>query len=512
MIFRSPWPDIEPPSGSVCDAVLSVANQFGEKPAIIEGETGRTLSYLQLLQCTERVAAGLARAGLKPGEPLAVALPNSIDFVLAWYGTLLAGGWVVPISPLYTPSEMELQIRDSGARFLITVSERAAAMEKTVENLFVTGGNWHEVTECEEPRYDVRSSQDNLAVLPYSSGTTGKPKGVMLTHSNILANMCQLRALAWPRREDVIVNIFPLYHVAGLNCVLNAFLATGATVVLMRRFDLEVYLELNERYSATWLGAPPPVILALTKSPSWDRFRLVSLKRAACGAAPLGAELHRAFEQRTGLLLGQGWGMSEGTALIAGTPNDPAKRKFGSCGYLLPSCEAKVVDVLSLKPLGVGESGEIWLRGPHIMRGYWNEPTATLDTLIADGWMRSGDIGYFDSDGCVFLVDRLKELIKYKALQVAPAELEDIIQSHPAVLDAAVVGAPDPAAGEIPMAFVVRREGTALEAEELMQYVAARVAPHKKVRAVEFVREIPKSPAGKILRRILKERVCGPLV
>jgi len=255
------------------------------------------------------------------------------------------------------------------------------------------------------------------------------------------------------------------------------------------------------------VGVPPPVILALTKSPAWDKFQLTSLKRAACGAAPLGAELHEAFEQRTGLLLGQAWGMSEGTAVTSFTPNDPAKRKFGSCGYLLPSCEAQVVDVLSHKRLGVGETGEIWFRGPHTMKGYWNQPAATSDTLVGDGWMRTGDIGYFDSDGCVFLVDRLKELIKYNALQVAPAELEDIIQSHPAVLDAAVVGAPDPAAGEIPMAFVVRKEGLPLDAEELMQYVAARVAPHKKIRAVEFIQQIPKSPSGKILRRVLRDRV-----
>ncbi len=507
MIFRSPWPDIEPPCGSVCDAMLGRVREFGKKPAVIEGETGRTLTYLQLVHDAERVAAGLACAGLQPGQPVALVLPNSIEFVLAWYGALLAGGWVVPISPLYTPVEMEFQIRDTGARFLITIPDRAAATESAVDHLFVTGRNWNELLECNAPPPDVRPSPDDLAAMPYSSGTTGKPKGVMLTHANILTNIRQLEAVAWVRPEDVTVNIFPLYHAAGLIGTLNTFLAMGATIVLMHRFDLQTYLTLTEQYSATFLGAPPPVILALTKSPAWDKFRLNSLTRAACGAAPLGAELHEAFEQRTGLLLGQAWGMSEGTAVASVTPNDPAKRKFGSCGYLLPSCEAQVVDVVSHKPLGLGETGEIWLRGQHIMKGYWNQPAATSDTLVGDGWMRTGDIGYFDSDNCVFLVDRLKELIKYNALQVAPAELEDIIQSHPAVVDAAVIGAPDPATGEIPMAFIVRKEGCALDAEELMQYVAARVAPHKKIRAVEFIQEIPKSPAGKILRRVLKERL-----
>ena len=507
MIFRSPWPDIESPAISVCDAVLGKALKFGKKPAVIEDETGRTLTYRQLVQCAERVAAGLTCAGLQPGQPIALVLPNSIEFVLAWYGALLAGGWVVPIPPLYTPAEMEVQIRDSGARFLITVPERAAAMENAVDHLFVTEGNWNNLLNCDSMKADVRANPDDLAALPYSSGTTGKPKGVMLTHANIVANIRQLEAVAWARQDDVVVNIFPLYHAAGLNCGLNAYLAAGATIVLIRRFDLETYLTLSEQYCATVLGGPPPVILELTKSPLWDKFRLTSLKRATCGAAPLGAELHEAFEQRTGLLLGQVWGMSEATAAISATPNDPAKRKFGSCGYLLPSCEAQVVDVVSHKRIGVGESGEIWLRGPQTMKGYWNQPAATSDTLVGDGWMRTGDIGYFDSDGCVFLVDRLKELIKYNALQVAPAELEDIILSHSAVLDAAVVGAPDPAAGEIPMAFVVRKEGLPLDAEELMQYVAARVAPHKKIRAVEFIQAIPRSPSGKILRRVLKDRV-----
>lgn len=508
MIFRSPWPDIELPQISVCDSVLGTARLLGDKPAVIEGETGRTLTYQQLVQQSERVAAGLASAGFKPGQPLALVLPNCIEFVLSWYGTLLAGGWVVPIPPLFTPAEMEFEIRDSGAQFAITFQECAAALEDTVKRLFVAGGNWSELVECDVQRSALRSRPEDLAGLHYSSGTTGKPKGVMLTHGNLVANLRQDAAVEWPRRQDVIVNIFPLYHIAGLNAVLNPILNGGATVVLMMgRFNLETYLELNERYGATLIGFPPPVTLAVTKSPFWDKFRLQKLRGCLCGAAPLGGELHEAFERRTGLLLGQAWGMTEAAGIISFTPNDQTMRKFGSCGYLLPSCEAMVVDIDSHKPLGPGKCGEVWLRGPNMMKGYWSQPTATTETLLADGWMRTGDIGYFDSDQCVYLVDRLKELIKYNAYQVAPAELEDIIQSHPAVRDSGVVGAPDAAAGEIPVAFVVKNEGAMLSAEELMEYIAARVAPYKKIRAVEFVQEIPKSPSGKILRRILKEKV-----
>lgn len=506
MIFRSPWADIELPQVSVCGSVLGAARQFGEKPAIIEGETGRILTYRQLIHDADRVAAGLACAGLRPGEPLALVLPNCIEFVLAWYGTLLAGGWVVPIPPLFTPAEMEFQIRDAGAQFVITVPECVPVLKNAAKNVFVIGSNWNDLVESDAAMPKVRASPQDLAVLPYSSGTTGKPKGVMLTQANVVANVRQAGALGLPNCADIAVNIMPLYHAAGLNglCV---YTSTGATLVLMRRFDLEGYLGLSERYRPTLMGGPPPLILALTKSPLWDKFRIDSLRYAVSGAAPLGAELQEAFERRTGVLLGQVWGLTEATCGVSATPNDRAKRKFGCCGYLLPSCEAQVVDVSSHAPLGVGESGEIWVRGPNTMKGYWNQPAATSETLLEDGWMRTGDIGYFDSDHCVYLVDRLKELIKYKALQVAPAELEDVIQSHPAVLDSGVVGAPDEAAGELPVAFVVKKQGATLGAEELMQYVAARVAPYKKIRAVEFVQEIPKSPSGKILRRILKEKV-----
>jgi acyl-CoA synthetase (AMP-forming)/AMP-acid ligase II len=286
-------------------------------------------------------------------------------------------------------------------------------------------------------------------------------------------------------------------------------LGAGATVVLMRRFDLENWLAWNQRYRATALAMPPPVVLALTKSPLWDRFKLDRIRRAMCGAAPLGADLQKAFEERTGLLLRQVWGMTEAASVISAAPNDPVRRKFGSCGHLLSSSEARVVDPASLQDVDAGSTGEIWLRGPNITQGYWRQPEATAETLVGEAWMRTGDIGYFDSDGCVFLVDRMKELIKYNALQVAPAELEDIIQSHPAVLDAAVVGAPDESCGEIPKAYVVLKGGAALGPEELMAYVTQRVAPHKKVRAVEFIDQIPKSPTGKILRRLLRERARG---
>ena len=508
MLFRSPWPDIELPSCSICDVISGVARRYADKQAVVESETGRTLTYGELIEGVDRVAAGLSRAGLEPGQPLALALPNCIDFLLAWFGALRAGAWVMPMSPLYSPAEMEIQVRDAGARYALTAPERAADLAAIVDHVFVPGGNWNDVVSCLAPPASLRTSVEELAVMPYSSGTTGRPKGVMLTHFNLVSNLRQFSGVVPLRAEDVMVNVAPLYHATGLS-FLTGLLGVGGTMVLMRKFELETWLALNERYRATFLFGPPPVALAVAKSPLWDKFRLDSLQWMLCGAAPLGADLQESFERRTGLLLRQGYGMTESTSATSINPKDPAKRKLGSCGHLFPSCEARVVDIVDGRELAAGETGEIWLRGPHIMKGYWNQPEATEQALPGDGWMRTGDIGYFDPDGCVFIVDRLKEFIKYKAYQVAPAELEDILQSHPAVLDAAVIGVPDEASGEIPMAFVVRKPGVALDPAELMRYVATRVAPYKKIRAVEFVDQIPKSPAGKVLRRVLKERLRG---
>ncbi len=328
----------------------------------------------------------------------------------------------------------------------------------------------------------------------------------MLTHSNIVANVWQMFAIDEFSSDDVAVNYMPFYHVGAMNCILNPLLGVGATIITMKRFDLETWLALNERHHATYLLTPPPVVLAVSKYPHWEKYQLGSLSKAMSGAAPLGAEVQRAFDERTGVMMRQLWGMTETSAPITMTPNDAARRKLGGSGQLLPSIEARVIDISSGLDLGPNERGELWVRGPNVMKGYWNNPNATAACLDEDGWLHTGDIGYFDEDGCVFLVDRLKEFIKYKALQVAPAELEEIIQVHPAVLDAAVVGIPDEEAGEIPKAFVVLREGARAETAEIMSFVAERVAPYKKVRAVEFVSEIPKSPTGKILRRLLIER------
>jgi acyl-CoA synthetase (AMP-forming)/AMP-acid ligase II len=346
--------------------------------------------------------------------------------------------------------------------------------------------------------------REDLVVLPYSSGTTGLPKGVMLTHHNIVANICQIDAVEPYGQADTLIGILPFFHIYGMTVIMGTALYKGATVVTMPRFDLEQFLQLMQNYGVTWAYLAPPLVLALAKQPLVDQYNLSKLKTILSGAAPLGKDVAQACAQRLGCLVRQGYGLTESSPVTHLTPYDPAKVKPGSIGLVVPNTEYKVMDYLTGAEAGPQQEGELWVRGPQVMKGYLNRPEATAAMIDSEGWLHTGDIGYADEDGYFFVVDRLKELIKYKGLQVAPAELEAMLLTHPAVADAAVIGSPDEEAGQVPKAFVVLR--TPVAAEEIMTYVAQRVAPHKKVRRLEIIDQIPKSPSGKILRRLLVER------
>ena len=349
---------------------------------------------------------------------------------------------------------------------------------------------------------DVR---DDIACLPYSSGTTGLPKGVMLSHANLVANVLQFNsATPWWTESDTFLAVLPFYHVYGLNVILNCSLARGATVVTMPRFDLEQFLGIVQTYKITAAYLVPPIVLLLARHAVVDAYDLSALRYLTVGAAPVSADVLRTTATRIGCMLIQGYGMTELCGVSHVTTDDPDEMVTGTVGWLLPNTACKVVDVTSGSELGPGQSGEICIRGPQIMRGYLNRPEATRAMISADGWLRTGDIGYLDAQGRCYVVDRIKELIKYNAYQVAPAELEAVLISHPAVAEAAVIGVPNATTGEIPKAFVVCR--AEVSAEALMAYIAERVAPYKKVRAVAFVDEIPKSASGKLLRRVLIAR------
>jgi acyl-CoA synthetase (AMP-forming)/AMP-acid ligase II len=347
-------------------------------------------------------------------------------------------------------------------------------------------------------------SPDDVVALPYSSGTTGLPKGVMLTHGNVVANLLQSAAALPLEGEDVVIAVLPFFHIYGLQVILHGGLRAGATLVVLPRFDLETFLRAIQQHRATWAFVVPPIALALAKHPAVDGYDLSSLKQVLSGAAPLSADLARAVTKRLGCRMLQGYGMTE-TSPVTHTNSGPTvETKPGSVGALVANTEGRIVDPESGRDLGPGEQGEICVRGPQIMKGYLGKPEATAAMIDKDGWLHTGDIGYADEDGDFFVVDRLKELIKYKGCPVAPAELEALLLTHPAVADVAVIPSPDDEAGEVPKAFVVTR--AQVTAEELMAFVAERVAPTKRVRRLEMIDQIPKSPSGKILRRVLVDR------
>lgn len=527
MIFESPHPELRLPAEPFSDFVLAAARSRRGKPALVCAATGQTLTYGELEAGIPRVAAGLARRGFGKGDVLAILSPNLPAYALAFLGVARAGGVNTTLNPLWTAGEIAAQLGDSGARFLLTVpplleKAREAAEGTGVEDLFVFGeapGATPFATLLAEdgpaPDVEIRPRED-LVALPYSSGTTGRPKGVMLTHFNLTSNCRQFLEVEQIRDDDVVVAILPFFHIYGMVVVMAGGLRKGATLVSLPRFEFGDFLGALERHRVTWAPVVPPIVLGLAKEPAVDDVDLSALRLVTSGAAPLGEATARACSQRLGVHVRQGYGLTETSPVTHLMPSDPAfAGKPASVGPAVPNTRVRIVDLESGGALGVGERGEVWVRGPQVMAGYLNRPEATARTVDAEGWLHTGDVGYVDEDGCLYLVDRAKELIKYKGFQVAPAELEDVLLSHPAIADCAVVPGPDEEAGEVPKAFVVRgddADGPELDEAGVIDWVASRVAPYKKVRRVEFVDAIPKSASGKILRRLLveKERGGGP--
>lgn len=512
MIFRGPYQEVTIPEVSLTDFVLQRARDFADKPALIDGPSGRTLTYNELFDAIHRVAAGLGARGFKKGEVFGILSYNVPEYAVIFHAVAMLGGINTTINPLYTEHEVEEQLKDSGARFLITVppfleKARAAATAANIEEVFVIGEGEGATPfsslyagDGQAPQVDIDPKNDIVA-LPYSSGTTGMPKGVMLTHYNLVANLRQMEGLSYFSRNDTLICVLPLFHIYGLVVILNLGLQKGATIVTMPRFDLEQFLETAGKYKVTLAHLVPPIVLALSKHPLVDNYKLPHLKMIFSGAAPLDENLTRACMQRLGCQLRQGYGMTETSPVTHSSPANTDTIKFGSVGMCAPNTECKIIDLTTGETLGPDQEGEIFVRGPQVMKGYLNRPDATAATIDAEGWLHTGDIGYADSDGHFYIVDRAKELIKYKGFQVPPAELEAVLLTHPAIADAAVIPVPDPEAGEAPKAYVVLRHEES--PEKIMEFVAERVAPHKKIRCVEFTDKIPRSPSGKILRRLL---------
>jgi acyl-CoA synthetase (AMP-forming)/AMP-acid ligase II len=491
VIYRSDFPDVTIPVVSVTEHVLGGARARGDHPALIDGPGGEVTTYAELADAVDRVAAGLQEQGIGKGDVVALIGPNSTDWAIAYHGILRAGGVVSPVNPLLTEEEVDKQVTDSKAKLTLKPED-------------VAGLGQESATPSE---VEIDPATD-LAILPYSSGTTGAMKGVMLTHRNLVANIEQTWTSLPLEQGDTLIGVLPFFHIYGQTVVLNLGLAKGATIVTMPRFDLEQFLEIVEKHRATWLHIVPPVVLALAKAPQVEGADFSSVKMVISGAAPLDADLAQAAEERIGTPIRQGYGMTELSPVSHKSPLAKIdETPPGSVGPVLPNTEMRLVDPDTGEDAAEGAEGEIWVRGPQVMVGYLGNEEATAETITGDGWLRTGDIGRVDENGYVFIVDRLKELIKYKAYQVPPAELEAVLVSHPKIQDAGVIGVPHEEGGEAPKACIVADDDT--DPDEVMAYVAERVAPYKRVRAVEVVDEIPKSASGKILRRLLREQHGG---
>ncbi len=469
-----------------------------ERIALVDGPA--ELSYATLASRVERVTALLASRGFGPGDVLAIKAPNMAPWVGVALGAMTAGGAVTGINPAATPPEVERQLADSGASILVTAPVAGASNAATTEPVAgasnaatMPPGEGVEVIEMGPallaetgPARAARVSPDAPALLPYSSGTSGVPKGVVLTHANLVTAVRQAQRGLRLTADDVVALLPPLHHVMGFVITLGCGLAAGARLVMLPRFDPRTFAA--DVQGVTVLIVPPPVLGFLAAQP----VELPSLQLIVSGGAPLGAPLQRAVAERfPHAVVGQGYGLTETTACAA-IPDRRLGTVPGSAGRIAPNTELRVAD-----------DGELLIRGPQTMAGYLGRPEATAELIDPDGWVHSGDLGHVDADGNVFVVDRLKDLIKVNAHQVAPAELEAVLAAHPAVAESAVVGRPDERRGEVPVAFVVARGE--LDGEGLMAWVAERVAPHKRLHEVRFVDSLPRTPAGKLLRRALRD-------
>ena len=515
MIFENNDPGVAVPKKDLTSVVLQRVDELGDKSALIDGTSGRALSYNELSSQIKHLAAGLNQRGFKKGDVCAVFCPNLPEYATIFLGVAAVGGINTTVNSLYSTNDLIHQFTDSRAKFLITIPafmDRAlpAADKCGIEEIFVLGEAEGATPFSELLKNDgiapevTIDPKNDLVALPYSSGTTGLSKGVMLTHENLVSDMVLTTSINTITDKDVLIGVLPFFHIYGMVLILNLAIYRGVTLVTMPRFDLEQFLQIVEKYKITCLNLVPPLVLALSKHPLVDNYDVSSIRLISSGAAPLGQELEQACADRLNCQIYQGYGLTE----VAGAshvntipvPSD----KVGAVGQVVPNTYSKIIDTESGKELGINEQGEVLIKGPHVMKGYLNNEEATKHCIDGDGWFHTGDIGYADEDGYFFIVDRVKELIKYKAYQVAPAELEAILVSHEAIADAAVIPSPDEEAGEIPKGFIVL--SSEISAEEIMKFVAEQVAPHKKIRKIEIVDEIPKSASGKILRRVLVER------
>jgi acyl-CoA synthetase (AMP-forming)/AMP-acid ligase II len=500
------------------------AERNPDRPAIIYHDL--MLVYREVVSMVNSVANRLLELGIRKGDRICLCTGNRPESTITLNAASTIGAVITPMNPLYKEREMAYQLEDSEARAILIRPEMLPLLQTVLsgeplpnlKHIIVLGEHvledmpgaltFAKMLQGVSPKRPrpVEISGDDMLVLTYSSGTTGLPKGTMLSHHNLATNHLQFLTASGINSSDATLIFVPFYHIYGV-LLTGSFLAAGARQVIMDRFELEPVLNLCEKHGPTWLFAVPAMVQALANAPG-ELHQMKTVKYLMSAAAPLPVIPASKLQERTGIRLIQAYGMTETCPITHLSPLDPELIRIDSAGLPMNNTEQKIVDVETGEhELPVGEDGEIIIRGPQVMLGYWRAPEETAHTL-RNGWIHTGDIGHVNADGYLYIVDRKKDMIKYKGFSIAPAELEAVLVEHPAVLESAVVGVPEEEAGEIPKAFVVLHGDVSYSVtdEELITFVNGKLTGYKKLHEVEFVESLPKLLSGKILRRELKER------
>ncbi|XP_051139385.1 probable CoA ligase CCL5 [Andrographis paniculata] len=516
------------PSNQWLDATTYIsARPHRATVAFIDAATGHRLTFPDLWRAVESVATSLSvDLAIRKGQTVLILSPNSIEFPIVFLAVISIGAVVTTANPLLTSDEIQKQIADSKPVLAFTtlhlipklaasnlpivlLRSGAVKLNRRSDALRIVDSIEEMMNrEVSRNRVKERVHQDDAATLLYSSGTTGASKGVVTTHRNLIAitEMLLQRLGSDEEKNRIMVCTVPMFHIYGVVAFATGLIAAGATVVVLPKFDMHELLTAIQNFSVNYLPLVPPILVALTANAKKlrNKYDLSSLKIINSGGAPLSKEVTEEFlKLYPNVMIRQSYGLTESTAVGASSDTMDECRKHGSAGLLSPNMAAKIADPETGESLPVNRTGELWLKGPAIMKGYFRNEEATNSTLDSEGWLRTGDLCYIDEDGFLFVVDRIKELIKYNGYQVPPAELEALLLGHPEIEDVAVIPFPDKDSGQIPMAYLVRKSGSKISETEVMEWIAKKVAPYKKIRRVAFISSIARNPAGKILRKDL---------
>ena len=530
-IVTSPFPDVPPGPYPTLDkfVIENWGNVDPNKVACLDGITEEQRTFGEVRKDMDSVAFQFSEMGIKRGDAIALMSPNHVDYATIIFAAAKIGAIVTPMNPLYTPEELAFQLKSSSAKTYVfhedcfEQADKAAKIYGAVDNMVVLGNggasfdspvvNFSALREANHPEAATKqyhAEASDTLLLPYSSGTTGLPKGVVLDHDNIVVNLHQMEACdnVFQTEDTITISPLPMFHIYGFSVSLLQQAWSGRTLVTMKNFDFNRYCELVDSYSKQNVQMRshlvPPIVLGLAKNPVIDNYDFSGMDMIICAAAPLKPELEKEAAARLNCKIKQAWGMSELSPVGTCTPDDDLQAGSGTIGPLCANTEGKIIDPETGEDLPLETEGELCIRGPQVMQGYLEQPEKTKECITDDGWLLTGDLAKYDERGYFYILDRLKELIKYKGFQVAPAELEDVLMSHPEIADSTVIPVENDEAGEVPRAYVVLAEGSSMSEADIQEYVATKVAPHKKLRGgVVFTEAIPKTASGKILRRVV---------